>query len=311
MHIELLSADMEPNRSPLPYLVAISFMWGSAYLFLKVSSTDIPPLLLAALRAGVAVPVLVVVCVVLRQFAIDRIVLRDMLVIGTLNGWLPNCLAAFAITSISSAEAGVLQATTPIITGLLAAALLRDESLKIKTILCLLGGFLGVLLVVASSGNTDVTGASIGHFLMIGVAFSFGLGAVYARLVKPKSPALIASGQLVVAAVVALLASFLVGETWQLNWNGNVIFSVFMLGTFSTALPAVLFLIVIARYTAVKVGVASFLQPIWAIALGALFLSESITGLQLAGSLIIVLSLLLITAQINNSLKTHQPKSKA
>ena len=175
---------MEPNRSPLPYLVAISFMWGSAYLFLKISSADIPPLLLAALRAGVAVPVLVMVCVALRQFAIDRLVLRDMLVIGTLNGWLPNCLAAFAITSISSAEAGVLQATTPIITGLLAAALLRDESLSVKTVLCLVGGFLGVILVVASSGSEETTGTSLGYLLMISVAFSFGAGAVYARWAK-------------------------------------------------------------------------------------------------------------------------------
>ncbi|MDX8350684.1 DMT family transporter [Cognatiyoonia sp. IB215446] len=296
---------MEPNRSPLPYLVAISLMWGSAYLFLKISSADIPPLLLAALRAGIAIPILLVVCVTLRQFAIDRLVLRDMLVIGTLNGWLPNCLAALAITSISSAEAGVLQATTPIITGLLAAALLRDESLSVRTVLCLVGGFLGVVLVIASSGSAEKTGTLIGYLLMIGVAFSFGAGAVYARWAKPKAPALIASGQLVVAAGVALFASYLTGESWQLDWSNDLFFSVTMLGAFSTALPAVLFLVVISRYKAVKVGAASFLQPIWAIALGALFLSERISGLQLLGSLIIVFSVLLITTQFHSMRQTH------
>ncbi|MGD1885190.1 MAG: DMT family transporter [Paracoccaceae bacterium] len=300
---------MEPKRSPLPYLVAISFMWGSAYLFLKISSAEIPPLILAALRAGVAIPVLAVVCIALRQFAIGRLVLRDMLVIGTLNGWLPNCLAAFAITSISSAEAGVLQATTPIITGLLAAALLPDESLSVKTLVCLVGGFLGVILVVASSTNGETTGTFFGYLLMIGVAFSFGAGAVYARWAKPKAPALIASGQLVVAACVALFASFLAGEPWQLDWSNDLVFAVTMLGAFSTALPAVLFLVVISRYKAVKVGAASFLQPIWAIALGSLFLSERISSLQLLGSLIIVFSVLLITAQFR-SMRETRPKDQ-
>lgn len=137
-----MSPPMEPKLNPLPYLIAISLMWGSAYLFLKISSAEIPPFLLAGCRAAIAVPLLLAICAYQRDFAVDAPTLRDMLVIGTLNGWLPNCLAAVAISSISSAEAGILQATTPIITGVLAAALLREEHLSLKTSLCLAGGFI-------------------------------------------------------------------------------------------------------------------------------------------------------------------------
>ena len=101
--------------------------------------------------------------------------------------------------------------------------------------------------------------------------------------------------------------SFLAGEPWQLDWSNDLVFVVTMLGAFSTALPAVLFLVVISRYKAVKVGAASFLQPIWAIALGAIFLSERISGLQLLGSLIIVFSVLLITTQFR-SMREKRPK---
>ncbi|MEM9589764.1 MAG: DMT family transporter [Pseudomonadota bacterium] len=267
---------MEYRVGPLPYLIAISLMWGSAYLFLKISSAEVPPLLLAALRAGVAVPVLLVICFLRREFTIGRARARDMLVIGTLNGWLPNALAALAITSISSAMAGVLQATTPIITGVLAAMLLQGERLSLKTGLCLAGGFAGVVLVVASSGGEEASGSFLGYLLMIGVAMSFGAGAVYARWAKPGAPALVASGQLVVAAVVAGVFSLLVGENWAITLNGEALFAVFMLGAFSTALPAMLFLVVISRYKAVKVGAASFLQPIWAILLG--FLRSRVSG---------------------------------
>ncbi|MEM8795949.1 MAG: EamA family transporter [Pseudomonadota bacterium] len=178
----------------MPYLIAISFMWGSAYLFLKVSSAEIPPLLLAALRAG--------------------------------------------------------------------------------------------------------------------VAFSSGAGAVYARWARPNATALIASGQLSVAACVALFASILADESWQLDWSRDVFFSVFMLRAFCTALTALLFLVVISRYKAVKVGAASFLQPIWAIALGSLFLAKKVCGLQLLGFLIILLSVLAITTAPGNLRKTGFSKDQ-
>lgn len=282
-------------RNPLPYLIAISFMWGSAYLFLKIASVEIPPLLLAALRAAVAVPVLVIICIMQSGFVLTKASLRDMLVIGTLNGWLPNALASYAITMISSSEAGVLQATTPIITAMLAASLLRDETLSVKAGLCLAGGFVGVVLIVASSGNTGASGSLTGYVLMMGVAASFGAGAVYARWAKPRAPALVAFGQLAVAASVALGASFAAGESWDIEWSGKVLFAVLMLGAFCTALPAMLFLVVISRYQAAKVGAASFLQPVWAILLGFLFLAERISLSQFVGAAVIIAAVFVIT----------------
>lgn len=153
-------------------------------------------------------------------------------------------------------------------------------------------------MVVAAEGRTVSTGTLAGYALMMGVAVSFGAGAVYARWAKPKAPALVASGQLIVAASVAVVASLAVGENWSIDWNGSVVFAVFMLGAFCTALPAMLFLVVISRYQAVKVGAASFLQPVWAILLGVVFLAETVTPTQLVGSLIIIGSVVAITTRV-------------
>jgi len=81
-----------------------------------------------------------------------------------------------------------------------------------------------------------------------------------------------------------------------------------MRGGFCTALPAVLFLVVIARHKAVKVGAASFLQPVWAILLGALFLAETISGVQLLGAAVIAVSVVAITTRIGAKPKASVPK---
>ena len=81
----------------------------------------------------------------------------------------------------------------------------------------------------------------------------------------------------------------------------RTVISVACLGIFSSALPSIIFLIIIAKYQAVKVGAASFLQPIWAILLGVLFLGESIQVMQLAGTVVIIVSVIMITMDLNVS----------
>ena len=273
---------MSSSKGILPALMALSFMWGSAHIFLKISSEDTPP-------------ILGIVCAYRKELTINRTVIRDMLAIGTLNGWLPNCLAALAITSISSAEAGILRTTTPIITGVSAALLLRDEQLSTRTIISLITGFIGVTLVVSSAFDPSSLGSIEGYLLMLGVSTSFGLGMVYGRWARPEPPALIATGQLLFATLVAFILSWAMGEEWSLNWDGQTTVSILMLGIFSTALPAIVFLTIISKYKAVKVGVTAFLQPVWAVILGYLFLGETILWVQVGGTLIIIFSVLVVS----------------
>ena len=134
---------------------------------------------------------------------------------------------------------------------------------------------------------------------MLGVSACFGSGTVYARWARPKQPALIASGQLIIAALVALALSRAFGESWSPTWSRKSMLSVVLLGIFSTALPSVLFLTIISKHKAVKVGAASFLQPVWAIILGFIFLRETIQPIQLVGTVIIIISVIMITVDFD------------
>lgn len=281
------------RHSALPYVVLISLMWGSGYIFLKLIDAALPPFWLTSLRLGLCVPVLLLVWVFLTHEKLADLRLRDAAVIATTNGWLPNALAALAVARLPASEAGMLHALTPVFTGLLAALLLADERLTRGILAGLAVGFLGVALIAATAEVG--TGDSLGRLYMIGVAFSFAAGSVYARAIKSRTPALLSATQLSIATLAALTISTLLGEAKPLPTDTLTQVSLVALALFSTAAPAVLFLIVIRNHQAVRIGGVSYLQPVWAILLGWALLGETITPLQGVGLLAVLWGVWLVT----------------
>ena len=88
-------------------LLVISVAWGGAFLLTKVAVETIPPSLLSAGRGLLAAATLGVVLALsrdgLRGKAADGWV--PAVVLGTLSGWLPNVLTAWALTRIDSSLA--------------------------------------------------------------------------------------------------------------------------------------------------------------------------------------------------------------
>jgi drug/metabolite transporter (DMT)-like permease len=66
------------------------------------------------------------------------------LVIGAINGAIPNTLVAFALTQMDSGPAALLQSAGPLITALAAHLLFADERLNRAALLGILVGFAGV-----------------------------------------------------------------------------------------------------------------------------------------------------------------------
>ena len=115
-------ADLRPASRHLRSL-------GGAFLLTKVAVETIPPSLLSGGRGLLAAATLGVVLALsrdgLRGKAADGWV--PAVVLGTLSGWLPNVLTAWALTRIDSSLAAILGAASPIIVGVLAHYVLVHE----------------------------------------------------------------------------------------------------------------------------------------------------------------------------------------
>src|SRR3712207_2136350 len=139
-----------PPATPTPVFMATnllvcSMLWSTSFLFIKLSG-NINPFVLAAMRGLIGASAL------LLWFAVQAKSLRPdngqwhhWVVLGALNGWIPNVLVAHALTQIGTAPAAMIQASGPLIVAVLSHLLYADERLTPRR-------FVGVVIGLAGMG---------------------------------------------------------------------------------------------------------------------------------------------------------------
>ena len=187
------------SRRDVALLLALSAIWGSSFLFIKLGVEEVEPSVVAFGRLAVGLVVLLPL-VVVRGVASDvRTMVVPLLVLGALNNALPFWLLSFAETRLDSGLAAVIQAAAPILTVLLAARI--DPSQRVRG-LRLLGvgvGFLGVALLV----GVQEGGQLVGALAVLGTAFCYAVSVLYAgRAVRSFPPLEVSFGQLLVGAAL-------------------------------------------------------------------------------------------------------------
>ena len=100
-------------------LLICSFLWGSSFLLVKLSG-NLNPFVLAAMRGLIGAASLALWFILQGKSILpQRHEWRIWAVLGTLNGWLPNVLLAYALTQLPTAPAGMIQASSPLIVAVL------------------------------------------------------------------------------------------------------------------------------------------------------------------------------------------------
>ena len=279
-------------------LLLVYVVWGSTYLAIAVMIETLPPLLAAGVRFATAGLLMLGAL-----YAIARLRRRDepaerptaahwrtAAVVGTLLLLGGNGGVVLAEQYIPSGVAAVLVATVPIWLAVFDAIISRRRPSAL-VIGGLVAGLVGVAILLAPvQGIGDLDPIGIG--LVLFAAISWAAGSLYARHRPLPRSALLATGLEMLSGGVALaLAGVLLGEVGRTN-----------VAAFSTqSIAAVLYLIFIGSlvgFTAytwllanVPVSVAgtyAYVNPIVAVALGAIILSEPITPRTVIASVIII-----------------------
>ncbi len=278
------------------HLAICAVTWGSSFIFIKLTNGEIDPLTLSFIRAGIAAVAMAGWVMWLRQMPWpSRDEWQDWLVLGSVNGWIPNILVAFALERMAAGMASMVQAATPLFTAYFAHILFADERLSRQRILGLTIGFGGTMLLVAP--RLGQGGAEAWAILaMIGVVVGYGSGNIYARFRRTVRPERLALGQQVVSAAVSLpLAFLIVGPLATTVAMQNHGWSMIALGLFCTALPILMFMRLITRAGPTKASMTGYLAPATAVFLATLILGERLSIVQIAGGLVILIGVAIIT----------------
>lgn len=279
-------------------LAAVCFFWGTTYLAIRVGLETLPPLLFAGLRflsAGVLLFVFV------RFIEHPRLPKgREWLhqaFIGLLLLGIGNGMVVFAEQWVPSGPAALLVATSPFWVVGLERIIPTGERSSLRAILGLLLGFVGVVILVAP----HLSGSNINIYYLIGaVAIQFGCaawsgGSVYSKHhPSPLSPFMAAAVQMLIAGVALTLIGTTLGEWQTIHFSGRSFSAFAYLIVFGSIVAFGSYTYAIQKLPLSIVSMYSYINPVIAVLLGWLVLSEVVGWRVIIAMTIILIAVALV-----------------
>jgi len=271
-------------------------LWATAFPVIRQAARTVPPFAFSAGRGLVAAVVVVAIAAATGAFhGLRGGFWRNAAVLGTVNGWLPNCLTAFALISMGAASVALVQSTTPLFVGILAVFLLPAERPGRRTVAGMAVGFAGIATILgpdAAAGGAE----GLAGLLMLVAAISYAVGTVYVRRARPGSPLALSAGQQVGAAIGAAALSLAFEPAGSFDQPWPVWAAMVWVGLAASALPLTIYLSLVQRARATDAATTAYLQPVFAALWAALLLGEWPEPRVLLGGAVVLAGIWLTTS---------------
>jgi len=292
------------NRLDWLIFLALGFMWGSSYLFIKIGVEEggLPPFTLIGLRLGIGFVILAAVVALAREpLPREPRMYGHLLVMAVINIVLPFFLITWAEQSVESSLASILNGTVPLFVIVIAALFLRDEPITVNRVVGLLVGFVGVV-ILTSRGLSSIGQSNLaGELALIGSAISYAAGNVYARRnvqgLRPMIPAVFQVG---FALVITTVLAFTFERPLDLQLNREAIVAVVWLGIMGSAFAYLAYFRLLKRWGATRTSMVAYLLPVFGIVLGFIVLAEPIDGRLLLGTALVIGGVALVNSKFGS-----------
>lgn len=283
-------------------LLILSVLWGGSFFFVGVAVKTLPPFTIVALRVGLAAIALnLVVRATGLRMPTDRRLWGAFFGMGLLNNMIPFCLIVWGQTHIASGLASIFNATTPIFTVVVAHVFTRDEKLTGGRLVGIIVGFAGAAVIIGLDSLGTLGTNTLAQLAVLTAALSYAFAGVYGRRFKSYgvAPLVTATGQVTASTILLAPLALLVDHPWTLTMPGpGTWVSLIGLALFSTALAYIIYFRLLATAGATNLLLVTFLIPVSAILLGALFLNEQLALKDFTGMGLICLGLAAIDGRL-------------
>jgi drug/metabolite transporter (DMT)-like permease len=290
------------SQSSAKTRIAIAFacvylIWGSTYLAIHVAGLHLAPPLVGALRTLVSAAILAVFCLARGiSLRMPRRVAWQLILVGVLFMSANNVLLIWGETKVPSGYASLVIAMIPIMVALMETALPGGETLNLRGWLGTLLGAIGMFALVwpslrsAAGANPDRRGIA-GFLILVLAALAFAVGSVLSRRFRFKVDTFAATTWQIGAASVVNLAIAIAGGNFQTaQWTTGGILSVLYLATFGSVVGLTAYVYLLKHVPVTKVSTYAFVNPVIAVLIGVVTLHERLAPAELAGMVIILIS---------------------
>lgn len=280
----------------LALVFAIAALIGANYTVMKEALDHTTPLALAALRTSVGGPILLAFAL-LRRERLPR----------TKDQWLAIWWISLSITTVSSGTlvlgvsrvsaglAGMLSATMPLLTAVIAIWVLRERPNRVGALGISLG-FVGALILALPAfegGNT-----LIGVLFVITASLMWAIGGVLNKRLPAAlevSPVMLVAVQIMMSCIcLHLVVPFF--EDWgDTEFGWGLWLPLLYAGIPALAISFALFATVLRRAPAIQASASAYLTPVFGVAFGWLIRDERFGAVELLGGALVVLGVVLLS----------------
>lgn len=272
-------------------LVTVSaFFWGANFVLAAPILADLPPLWAAAMRFVLGAVLMFTIAGVRREalFGLLRRHAGIYLLLGAVGIGGFNLFFFYALRSTSANSAALIMATNPLLTALLALALL-GERLTNRHLVALPLALIGVAVVI-SQGNMhklEALNFAQDDLLMLAANLCWALYNVLVRRFMPQGSAIANTSWIMAAGAILLFVVALGSDTHasELDAKAAIAMAVMVIG--GTVLAYLFWGIGIARLGAARAAIFVNLVPVFAMLVGT-FLGTLPSAAQIVGGLIVL-----------------------
>jgi drug/metabolite transporter (DMT)-like permease len=274
-------------------LAIVYLVWGSTYLGIDVASESLPPLLMLAARFLVAGAILYAVVgrgvrTTIREWAAATVVGALLLSAGTSG-------VALAEQRIDTGLAALIVAMVPLWMAVLDRAV-WGRTLSRAGVVGIAIGLGGVALLVnpAGAGGRELVGALI----PVAGSFCWAFGSLWSRTAPlPENTLVAAAMEMIGGGAVLIVASLAAGEHVRFaEITERSVLGLAYLVVFGSLVAYSAYAWLLQRAPASLVSTYAYVNPVVAVALGAVVLGEPVTWTMAAGGAAIVTAVVLLVS---------------
>jgi len=293
------------KKSWLPAYLALGLVWGCSFIFIELGLVFLSPFGVTFVRCALGAITLLIFAKA-RKVGLPKgkSIWKKLWVVAMLLNVVPGVLFAFAQQYITSALAGIINATTPLMTLIFMLLIFREEKIKREQVYGLLIGALGVMTVMGvwkELGDNQLIGviALLIAVSCYGASYPYSTRNVIPLRLKPEA---LATGQLLMATIT-LLPLFILDGFSSDNYETKSIIAMLCLGIFGSGFAYIWNFSVTAAAGSAIGSTVTYITPVVAVIVGWLYLNEEIAWHEPVGALVVIIGALLSQGRLNRWVK--------
>jgi drug/metabolite transporter (DMT)-like permease len=275
--------------------------WGSTYLGIDIAVQHIPPGLMCATRFTIAGVIMLAYCLARAQnIRYSARQLLQLAVVGNLLLMGGNLTLSYSELYIPSGLAALLVASTPLWFMVLDSLLIGHHRISGRGLAGLALGFAGamVLLWPKLTAPGELGKKELWWSLaLIAGSISWAFGSVLSKKWQSGPPTFAGTAwQVFFAGIGNLIFALFNRDLSHVTWTARGIGAIAYLVVGGSLIGYTAYIYILGHAPTAKVSTYAYVNPVVAVFLGWLVLREKVDGYILAGSAVVIASVILVTS---------------